>query len=127
VTLNIKRNVTIQVVVTDTFKKQYIVLMNQFIDSIQEQIDQYQQILNKVEQKPEFISYVQDKQNAQLLQKEQCMQQIEKVKECVIGDSFIVSTTEGFFPVQKGDQLLKTLVPVVVQAEDNIIASIIPF
>ena len=126
-TLNIKRNVTIQVVVTDTFKKQYIVLMNQFIDSIQEQIDQYQQILNKVEQKPEFISYVQDKQNAQLLQKEQCMQQIEKVKECVIGDSFIVSTTEGFFPVQKGDQLLKTLVPVVVQAEDNIIASIIPF
>ena len=89
--------------------------------------NQYQQILNKVEQKPEFISYVQDKQNAQLLQKEQCMQQIEKVKECVIGDSFIVSTTEGFFPVQKGDQLLKTLVPVVVQAEDNIIASIIPF
>ena len=126
-TLNIKRDVTIQVVVTDTFKTHYIVLMNQFIDSIQEQIDQYQQILNKVEQKPEFISYVQDKQNAQLLQKEQCMQQIEKVKECVIGDSFIVSTTEGFFPVQKGDQLLKTLVPVVVQAEDNIIASIIPF
>jgi hypothetical protein len=126
VTLNIKRDVTIQVVVTDTFKKEYIVLMNELVNFIQIQVDQYQQILDKGGHKPEFILYVQEKQNAQLLQKEQCMQQIEKVKQCVVGDTFVVTTTEGFFPVEKGDAFLKTLIPVVVQAKDNIIETITP-
>ena len=59
--------------------------MNELVNFIQIQVDQYQQILDKGGHKPEFILYVQEKQNAQLLQKEQCMQQIEKVKIYVSG------------------------------------------
>jgi hypothetical protein len=127
VTLNIKRDVTIQVVVTDTFKTHYIGLMNKLIDAIQVETDQLQRVLDTIENKSEFYHYVQEKLNAQLLQQEQCKQQIEKVKQSAIGDSFVVSKTEGFIPLQEGDDLIKTLLPVVVQAEDNAISSILSF
>ena len=123
--LTVKRSVNIQVTVTESFKKQYILLLNQLIEQVNLKLDDQASIDIDSIDNASFIEYLDVKMNELLFQREQLKLQLQSIQRCANGDSFLLSTLDAHQQVSEGDSLLSLITPAVIVVEDNSVSSII--
>lgn len=124
-TISVKRTVNIQVKVTESFKKNYILFINKLIDETTKQIESYKSAAKAQKDDLNFRPYIVNKINDSLFKKEQLKQQIESVKSSKDGDLFDLSFLDGHVQLSEGDDILKALSPVLVTVEGSKISKII--
>ena len=122
--LSVKRKVNVQVKVTESFKKKYILLMNTLIDEIKKQIQSYKVAARSLKDDLAFRPFVANKMNESLMKKSQLEQQIKAIKACKNGDMFNVSTLDGHVELKVGDDILHAISPVTVQVDESKITDI---
>ncbi len=122
--LSVKRKVNVQVKVTESFKKKYILLMNTLIDEIKKQIQSYKVAARSLKDDLAFRPFVANKMNESLMKKSQLEQQIKAIKACKNGDMFNVSTLDGHVELKVGDDILQAISPVTVQVDESKITDI---
>tara|TARA_A100001011_G_scaffold394733_1_gene487841 strand:- start:306 stop:686 length:381 start_codon:yes stop_codon:yes gene_type:complete len=124
VSLSVKRKVNVQVKITESFKKKYILLMNTLIDEIKKQIQSYKVAARSLKDDLVFRPFVANKMNESLMKKSQLEQQIKAIKACKNGDMFNVSTLDGHVELKVGDDILQAISPVTVQVDESKITDI---
>ena len=124
-TISVKRTVNIQVKVTESFKKNYILLINKLIDGISNQIESSKQAAKSLKDDLAFRPYIVNKINDALFKKEQLRQQLDTVKRCKEGELFDLSFHEGFVDLNVGDDVLKAISPIVVTVDGATITDIV--
>ncbi len=122
--LSVKRKVNVQVKITESFKKKYILLMNTLIDEIKKQIQSYKVAARSLKDDLVFRPFVANKMNESLMKKSQLEQQIKAIKACKNGDMFNVSTLDGHVELKVGDDILQAISPVTVQVDESKITDI---
>ena len=111
--LTTKRSINIQVVVNASFKKKYILLISKLISQLDIKLESYKKI-QLAKGKPElFRSYIAQKFNEILLQKEQMLQQVDAIKRCNDGHSFLLTTIEGQQSLSQGQDLMDIIAPAI--------------
>lgn len=123
-TLTIKRSVNIEVVVNASFKKKYILLLNKLITQLDQKIANYRGIDTDAVSYDAFKPFLNNKLNETILQKEQLKQQIEVIKLCKDGESFLLTTLDGQQEVNEGQSSLDLIAPALITLKDDVVASI---
>ena len=122
--VSVKRSFQVYVKVDDSFKKKYILLLNQLISGLDKQIKSFERSKASRQENEKYISFIDQKMNQTFLKMDQLRQKIEDVKQCPIGDSFLVTVLDGYSDVIEGDDLISVLGPGVIQAEGATIKQI---
>ncbi len=122
--ISIKRNVNINVTITESFKKKYIIMVNTLIKELDKTIDSYKLTAKSLSSDLAFRPYIVDKINETLMKKEQLKQQINSVKRCKNGELFTISVIDGFSNLTVGADVLSAISPVSVTVDGSKITNI---
>ena len=123
--INLKRVAHVQVTMSDSFKKQYIALLNQFLETLNSTIDGYVKAKEAHKGNPSFTVFIEKKINESLLKVEQFQGQISAAKKCEVGSPFLVSQLEAFAPVAVDDGIMQVLGPIVIQSDGKKVTDIL--
>jgi hypothetical protein len=121
VTVSVKRQIQVLVRVDESFKKKYILLLNQLIETLNFQVESYQESKTARADDLTYTQFISHKINDLFLKMDQLKQKCDEIKACPIGKNILVSTLDGQVQVNEGDDLLSLLQPVVIQSEGGII------
>ena len=123
--ITIKRAVHLQVKMDDSFRKNYILLINQLVEDLRYKISSHKLSLNAEGGDASYKVFITQKVNDLILRMDQLKQKIDEVKKCKDGDLFHVSTLDGQLELSEGDSVFSALGPVSMQADGSKITKII--
>ncbi len=123
--VSVKRSVHVHVNMDASFRKNYILLLNQLMEDLDYKISSYKLSMSENRGGASFGAFITQKLNETLLQVDQLKQKIDDVKRCKDGELFLLSTLDGQVELSEGDDLLSAIGPVSIQADGAKITKII--
>ena len=106
------------------FKKKYLLFASKLIDDLNYRLASYE-LAGETDETPSYQAFLVSKQNETKLQRSQLTQRMNELKKCKDGDTFRLTVVDGMVDLGKGDNVLKALMPIVVETDGATITNII--